>query len=184
MRRVLWTICLTFIAGMAFAENGVMLRDDDLRASASATAAASAKVAKGAAVEILATQGGWARVRHVDNTGWVRLLNVRRGTASQTDVVGGVASVLAMGAQRSDPNRVVATAGVRGLGITELKAAKFDAKQLERLEGLGVTRADAERFAAAAKLAARSVDYLPAPRPAADQNTAGEGGGFDVMGGQ
>ncbi len=187
MRRawLMWAICLSFLAGTAFAESGVMLRDDDLRASASAKAAASAKVAKGATVEILSTQSGWARVRHAGNTGWVRLLNVRRGVASQTDVAGGVASVLSMGAQRSDSSRVVATAGVRGLGVAELKAARFDAKQLERLESLGVPRADAERFATQAKLAARSVDYLPAPRPAADQNAAGDGGGgFDVMGGQ
>lgn len=183
--RSIWAFCLVFWLGPALAEGGIMLRADDLRAGAAANAAVIAKLERGTAVQILATQGGWVQVRHGNQTGWVRLLNVRRGTASQTDVAGGVAGVLALGTTRSDPNRVVATAGVRGLSVAELRAARFDAQQLERLERLGVSRAEAERFAATGKLAARKVDYLPRPEPAGQAaQGAAVGGGFDFMGGQ
>jgi len=168
---------------------GVMLRDDDLRSAANATAAASGKVVKGAAVQILSQQGAWMQVRADGNTGWVRLLNVRKGTAMQTDVAGGVAGVLALGTTRSDPSRVVATAGVRGLDEEDLKAAKFDAKQVEKLNSLGVSREQAERFARQGKLVARQLDYLPAPRAQPGGGSGGggssdAGGGFNFMGGE
>ncbi|MFA6921831.1 MAG: SH3 domain-containing protein, partial [Gallionella sp.] len=52
------------------------------------------------------------------------------------------------------------TTGIRGLNEEELKAAKYDEKQLNLVESYAVSRADAQKFAANAKLVARRMDYL------------------------
>jgi hypothetical protein len=166
----LWLLALP-----AWAAPGVMLRDDNLRSAPAATAAAVGTVAKGQAVEVLGRQGGWSRVQAQGKTGWVRLLSVRGGAVAQTDVGGELAGVLALGATRRDPGKVVAVAGVRGLSEEELKQAHYDARQLERLEGYAVSLAEANRFAAEAGLSRREVAYLPAPQV--------QSGGGEVWGG-
>ena len=156
----------------AWAAPGVMLKDEPLRATASATAAELAKTAKGEAVDILARQGGWSQVRAQGKTGWVRLLSVRGGAAAQTDVAGELQGVLSLGATRRDPNKVVAVAGVRGLSEEELKQARFDERALRQMEGLGATAQEAARFAAEAGLSRRDVAYLPAPQGQAAGDTS------------
>lgn len=164
------------VAAAAWAAPGVMLKDEALRASASATAPTLGKLAKGEAVEILARQGGWSQVRGRGKTGWVRLLSVRGGAAAQTDVAGELQGVLSLGATRRDPNKVVAVAGVRGLGEEELKQAHFDERALRQMEGFAASGEEAARFAAAAGLARRELAYLPAPQTgAAGESSWGTG---------
>lgn len=159
-----------FAVAAAWASPGVMLKEEPLRASASATAPTLGKLAKGEAVEILARQGGWSQVRGQGKTGWVRLLSVRGGAASQTDVAGEVQGVLSLGATRRDPNKVVAVAGVRGLSEEELKQARFDERAVRQMEGFAASGEEAARFAAEAGLARRELAYLPA----AQTGTTGE----------
>jgi hypothetical protein len=47
-----------------------------------------------------------------------------------------------------------------------MKAAQFNAAELQALESYAVTWAEAQRFAAGGKLAPRKVEYLPAPKSA------------------
>lgn len=171
--RVTFVLLFWLGAAMAWAAPGVMLKDEPLRASASATSATVAKLAKGEAVEILGRQGGWNQVRGQGKTGWVRLLSVRGGVASQTDVAGELTGVLSLGATRRDPNKVVAVAGVRGLSEEDLKQAHFDEQALKKLEGFGVSGQDAARFAAEGGLAKREVAYLPAPQAKSSGNSSG-----------
>lgn len=167
--------CLAwFWAAAAWAAPGVMLKDEAVRAAASATAAPVAKAAKGEAVDILARQGGWSQVRVQGKTGWVRLLSVRGGAVAQTDVAGELQGVLSLGGTRRDPSKVVAVAGVRGLSEEELRRAQFDERALQQLEGHIATAQEAARFAAEAGLTRREVAYLPAPQLRGD--AAGEGG--------
>lgn len=173
----MWLALLFLAALPAWAAPGVMLRDDTLRSKPSVTAAAAGTVSKGQAVEVLGRQGGWNQVRLGSKTGWVRLLSVRGGTASQTDVAGELKGALAVGTARRDPGKVVAVAGVRGLSEEELRQAHYDAQQLQQLEGQAVAFEEAARFAAEAGLARRDVAYLPAPQ-------AGQGGGEAWGGGQ
>lgn len=154
---------LLLYAGAAFAATGTLLRDEHLRATPSATATATAELPKGASVEILARQGGWLQIRTAGKTGWVRVLSVRSSSASQRDVGGELAGVIGMGTRQADPGRVVSVAGVRGLSEQDLKAAHFNAQELERLDQYAVSRAAAQSFAREAGLASRSIDYLPSP---------------------
>jgi uncharacterized protein YgiM (DUF1202 family) len=158
----LWGAFL-LLAWPVWSASGTMIRDDQLRAAASATSAVVAQVPKGAGVEVLARQSGWIQIRVGGRTGWVRLLSVRTSEAAQRDVGGELAGVIGMGTRQADPSRVVSVAGVRGLDVQDLKAGRFNEQELERLDRHAVGRPEAQSFAREGGLAARPLDYLPAP---------------------
>jgi hypothetical protein len=138
---------------------GVMLREEVLRAAPNAAAESLAKLGKGATVRVLGNDGGWTQVHIAGTTGWVRILSVKSDLSATPDL-GALAEV---GKRPSDPGRVVAVAGVRGLDEEELKAARYDPEALHLLDTFASTRADAEAFARMAGLSPREVPYLPKP---------------------
>ena len=162
MKYLLFLACLLSLP--AAAAPGVMLKDEDLRASPSSSAASAGRLGKGAAVEILARQGGWTEVADAGRKGWVRILSVR--STAPAGAGEGLAGLVEAGTKRSDSGRVVAVAGLRGLNEEELKSARFDANQLMDLDRYQVNRVDAENYARAVGLRHRDLDYLPAPKPA------------------
>lgn len=151
---------LTILATPVLAASGVMIKDDDLKATASSGAANIGRVAKGATVEIVARQGGWTQVATAGRQGWVRILSVRVGATGAADLSG----LIQAGTQRGDSSRVVATAGLRGLNEEELKAARFDANELRKLDSYQVDRAAAEQYARAVGLRQLDLGYPPAPQ--------------------
>ena len=155
-------IALPVLTTSVFAASGVMLKDDDLRASASATSARVARLTKGAVVEVLGRQGGWTQVSQAGRKGWVRILAVR--TSDSASSGGGFGGLVEAGTKRSDSSRVVATAGLRGLDEAQLKSARFDAGQLISLDKYQVDRAAAEQFARSAGLSPLNLEYLSAPQ--------------------
>jgi hypothetical protein len=154
-------LCVT---ASAWAAPGTVLRNEKLYAQPSASAAVAGAVTKGASVNILAKQGGWLRVTSGKTTGWIRLLSVRAGAGGLGGA--GVGDVVGAATTRSDPSRVVAVAGLRGLNDEDLKQAKFNADELERLEALKVTAAQARNHAGQSGLVAINVAGLPEPKPA------------------
>jgi hypothetical protein len=76
-----------------------------------------------------------------------------------------VGDVVGAATTRSDPTRVVAVAGLRGLNEEDLKQAQFNADELARLDALKVTAAQARSFAGRSGLAAVKVPALPKPEP-------------------
>lgn len=157
-----------FVAAPVLAAPGVMLKDDELRATASATAASVGHLAKGSAVEVLGRQGGWTQVSTGDGKGWVRILSVRAETSGASG--SGLVGLVEAGGKRGDSSRVVATAGLRGLSEEELKSARFDANQLMILDRYQADRAVAEQFAYSVGLRHRDLDYLPAPQAEKSQD--------------
>jgi hypothetical protein len=157
-------LVLYVAAASAWAAPGTVLRNEKLYAQPSASAAVAGTVAKGASVNILAKQGGWLRVSSGRTTGWIRLLSVRAGAGGLGGA--GVGDVVGAATTRSDPSRVVAVAGLRGLNDEDLKQAKFNGEELQRLEALNVTAAQARSHAGRSGLVAANVPALPEPRPA------------------
>jgi len=153
----------------AWAASGTMIKSDALRQSASSSAASVGQVSKGASVEILARQGGWTQIRHAGATGWVRILSVKTSAGSSA---GDALGLIGMGTSRSDPSRVVAVAGLRGLNQEEprslneeaLRTARFNANELLRLDQYLSSRSDAEQFARSAGLRRLAVAYIKAPK--------------------
>lgn len=157
-------LVLCVAAASAFAAPGTVLRNDKLYSQPSAASRVAATVPKGASVNILAKQGGWLRVTSGKSTGWIRLLSVRAGAGGLGGA--GLGDVVGAATTRSDPSRVVAVAGLRGLNDEDLKQAKFNGEELSRLNAWQATPAQARSFAAQAELKTANVAALPAPQPA------------------
>jgi len=155
-------LCVT--AASAWAAPGTVLRNDKLYSQPSASAKVAGSVTKGTSVNILAKQGGWLRVTSGKTTGWIRLLSVRAGAGGLGGT--GLGDVVGAATTRSDPSRVVAVAGLRGLNDEDLKQAKFNADELERLEAMKVTATQARDHAGQSGLVAVKVPGLPEPKPA------------------
>lgn len=164
------------VAASALAAPGTVLRDERLFAQAASTAKEVGSVKRGQAVEIIAKQGGWLRVRAGNSEGWIRLLSVRSGTGGVGGV--GVGDVVGAATTKSDPTRVVAVAGLRGLSAEELKVAKFNGEELARMEGFAATAEQARTRAARNGLVASAIPPLPAPKPPASQSNSSWGGSY------
>jgi hypothetical protein len=166
MKRFLIPALALTLGGMvasAAAAPGTVLRNDKLYSKPSSSAAVTANVPKGASVEILAKQGGWLRVSAGKSSGWIRLLSVRAGAGGLGGA--GLGDVVGAATTKSDPSRVVAVAGLRGLNDEDLKQAKFNADELGRLDAWSVTAAQARSFASQSGLVTANVAALPEPKP-------------------
>ncbi|MDX8399019.1 MAG: SH3 domain-containing protein, partial [Gallionellaceae bacterium] len=110
-------------------------------------------------VRILAKDGGWLKIKSARGKGWVRMLSIRKGNYKKTN--NEAKGLLSMASGRAGTGKVVASTGIRGLGEEELKAAKFNAQEMQLAESYSVSKAQAQQFANAGKLVARKFDYLP-----------------------
>ena len=131
------------------------IKMDSLRAEPFADAKSVGSLAKNESVEILAKKGAWLQVKSKKSTGWVRLLSVKRGAASNS---GSGLSDIASG--RTGTGKVVSTTGIRGLSAEELKAAKFNEDEMKKMEGYQTSSSDAQSYAAAGGLSANKMAYL------------------------
>jgi hypothetical protein len=172
MMRLCGILTLSLASSLALAAPGVVLKDENLLAKPSATAAAVGKMTKGMTVDITAKQGGWLQVKAGKAQGWVRLLSVRAGSGGAGgNGLAGVAGVAGAVTQKSDPSRVVAVAGVRGLNEEDLKGAKFNAQELSSLEGYTVSASQAKAFADKGGLKATKIKALPKPETTSSGET-------------
>jgi uncharacterized protein YgiM (DUF1202 family) len=136
-------------------ETGTALKMDSLRAEPFADAKTVGSLNKNDSVEILGKKGAWLQVKSKKNTGWVRLLSVKRGGASSS---GSAISDVASG--RTGTGKVVSTTGIRGLSAEELKAAKFNEDEMKKMESYTLSPNDGQKFASAGGLSATSMSYL------------------------
>lgn len=156
-------ICALLLSGaLHAAEGGTAIKGDELKAEPFRDAKTVAALAAGDKVDILKKDGGWYQVKSAKGKGWVRMLSIRKGDARKGG--GDASGVLALASGRAGTGKVVATTGIRGLNEEELKAAKFNEAELKRAESYASSKAEAAKFAASGKLAARPFDYLPAPK--------------------
>ena len=136
-------------------EIGTALKIDNLRAEPFADAKTVGSLSKNESLEIITKKGAWLQVKSKKNTGWVRLLSVKRGGASTS---GSSISDIASG--RTGTGKVVSTTGIRGLSAEELKAAKFNDEEMKKMESQMVSASDGQSFANAGGLSAAKMTYL------------------------
>lgn len=161
MLKRIFFLCALAMGGAAFAADpGTLTKAETLRAKPFTDAAAVTSLATGAKVDIITRSGAWYQVKSGTKTGWVRMLSVRRGAATASSNIAGIANVAS---GRTGTGKVTTTTGVRGLDAQELDTAKFDEAQIKSSEGYRVSRKDADAFAKAGKLTLRDVQPLPAP---------------------
>jgi hypothetical protein len=157
-----WPVLLGLLSLPAGADTGTLLKADALKAEPFKDAKTVTNLQKGAAVEILTKEGGWYQVSSGKQKGWVRMLSVKRGAAGKA--TGSASDLASVASGRAGTGKVVSTTGIRGLNEEELKSAKFNETEIRQAESYGVSRAEAQKFAAEGKLSARRVDYLPNPK--------------------
>ena len=142
----------------AAAEQGAVIRADELKAMPFIDAASSASLAANQPVNILSRKGGWVQVEVNGQTGWVRMLNVRlqaAGNQPQAQANLRSASLLRTGSS----GRTVTT-GIKGLGEEDLKNASPDPAQLAELTAMAVSPDEASANARSSGLVEQQVDYL------------------------
>lgn len=168
MKMIHWLGALALALGsaQAVAASATVLRNETLRATPAANGKSVVAVQRGASVTVLSKKGGWVKVRSGSRDGWLRLLSVRAGAGGLSS--GGFGDVVGAATTRSNPSRVVAVAGLRGLDDEELKAAEYDAAQIARLESYTTGSSQARSFARQGGLVATQVPALPAPTAQSD----------------
>jgi hypothetical protein len=139
------------------AEPGSATKNDNLRAKPFIDGKIVAPLKKGAVLDIQKREGSWYFVKAGAKTGYVPMLSVHR-TQPAAAVTKGSLSSTASG--RSATGGVVSTTGVRGISEENLKSAAFSDSAIAAAEKYRVSLADADSFARAGGLKARSVPSL------------------------
>ncbi len=118
-------------------------------------------LAQNTRVEIIARRGSWNRIKVGDTTGWVKMLSLRLGEATQKTGDTGFKTLFNVASTGGSGSTM--TTGVRGLSEEKLHNPQPNPQALEEMHKLAVSKDEAQRFAKAGKLVAGSMDYLPAP---------------------
>lgn len=152
-----WLIGSTLLSPLAMAaDTGTVLKTDQLRATAFSDGKVVGTVNKNDSVTILNKQGAWLQIKAGSQTGWVRLLTVRRNGSGGSDVAG----MVGVATGRSGTGKVVSTTGIRGLSADDLKTAKFNEAETKKMESFAVSASEAQSFASGAGLRSQQYPYF------------------------
>lgn len=152
---------LMFASLSIAAESGSALKNDSMRSEPFADAKVTGNFNRGDKVEILKKQGAWLQVKTTKNTGWVRLLSIKRGSTSAGNQTSGV---LAVASGRAGTGQIVSTTGIRGLSEEELKAAKFNETEIKTLDSYTLSAEQGRQFASSGNLKTVSFPNLKAAK--------------------
>lgn len=147
-------------------DGGAAIKADAIKSEPFQDAQTVGTLATGDKVEIIKKKGGWLQIKSAKGAGWVRMLSIRRGDARKASAGSEVAGLLGLASGRAGTGQVVATTGVRGLNEEELKAAKFNEKELNLAKSFLTSKQEAQAFAATGGLVPQQVEYLPEPATA------------------
>jgi hypothetical protein len=140
-------------------ESGVALRSDIIRAEPYSDAGKTGDLERGDKLQINEKKGAWLKIKAARAGGWVRLLAVKRGSGGSRGS-GEARGVLDLASGRAGTGRVVATAGVRGMSEEDLKNARFNEAETQRLEGYSRSADQGRQFASDGGLKAVRFDGL------------------------
>jgi hypothetical protein len=131
------------------AETGSALKNDTMRVEPFADAKITGSFNRGESLEILNKKGAWLQVKTKKNTGWVRLLSIKRGSSGTSNQAAGA---LAVASGRAGTGQVISTTGIRGLSAEDLKAAKFNEAEVKTMESYTQNANQGKQFASAGGL--------------------------------
>ena len=158
----LLAIGLLLLPAAYAAENGTLIKADELKVEPFRDAKTVTTLALGDRVDILSKKGGWLKVKSAKGSGWVRMLSIRRNAARNDNSAKELAGLAGLASGRSGTGRIIAATGIRGLNEEQLKAAAFNEEEIKLAESFQTSRTEAKKFASQGKLVARKMNYLPA----------------------
>lgn len=137
---------------------GTLINPAELKAKPFIDAAAIGPLPANAPLSIVRTQGGWSLVKTRDGKeGWVRLLNI----AVTTDASAGGNTLASVGnVLRTGTKANVATTGVKGLTKEDIKNAKPNYFEVDRLDNFIAKKPEVDRFAQSAQLRPQAAATL------------------------
>lgn len=152
-------------SGAEAGETGYAARDVEVRPEPRNDAPVTARLAKGARYELLERKLSWARIRIGAGEGWTLFFFLMSGDAPSSQSPGlAVSELWKLGTDRQGSGGgITATIGTRGLDDAQLASARFNGRELEQLESMGVPAPAGASFAAEGGLASRQVEPLGAP---------------------
>jgi hypothetical protein len=113
-------------------------------------------------VEVRERRGAWIRVAAADKDGWLRLHQVRLGEGEAKQGSSGFFALWNLGTTgRSGTQGIVATTGIRGMSADQLKDAKPNPEQEQKLNQYRASDEQARQLAAAGDLKEKAVAALP-----------------------
>jgi len=138
------------------AERGVMRYSADLMAAPFRDAKVVTNLKEKQGLEVTERKGAWLNITTSDRKfkGWVRLHQVSVGDGTLTQV---------RNTGRSGSSGLVATTGIRGLQAGQLKDAKPNEAELQKLNSYRVDEAQARQHASERGLKNAQVSELPDP---------------------
>ena len=149
-----WLACPAYADQTAYT-----MRSTEIKQQPFSDAATVARLDQNTSVNIVKREGGWVRITSKAGNGWVRMLSLRGSSTATKRGDSGLQSLFNIG--RSGSSGFTVATGVRGLSEEDLKNAKPDQREFEKLLSFEVKKAKAEKFARDAKLKAQRLDYLP-----------------------
>ncbi len=159
--RKIFALCLSLgLATSAWASDmAYTLRATDMKAKPYGDALTLTTLPPRIKVEVLKRQSSWTQIKLGTTTGWVKMLSLQleTGTTSRR-ADNGLSALFNVAATGRGGSSV--TTGVRGLSEEQLQDTQGNPQELEKAKKYAVSREDAQRFAAAGKLKAQSLDYL------------------------
>lgn len=153
---------LLFISLVSLAhagETAYTVRSTEIRKQPYSDAATISTLPEKSSVDILERKGGWVRISSKTGKGWVRMLSLRSSGEPARQGDSGLQSLVNIA--RSGSSGVTVATGIRGLDEEDIRNARPNPRELEKLDRYAANRADAERFARSAKLKSQQLEYLP-----------------------
>ena len=162
LQRLMFAAALVLACGLAQAgDTAYTVRPTALKAKPYTDAQTLNTLAQNTRVEIVARRGSWSKITVNDATGWVKMLSLRLGEATQKTGDTGFKTLFNVASTGGSGSTM--TTGVRGLSKEKLHNPQPNPQALEEMHKLAVSKDEAQQFSKAGKLVPQKMDYLPAP---------------------
>lgn len=160
MRNLATFFLFCLLAASAYADQtAYTVRSTEIKQQPFSDAPTVATLSEKTSVNILSREGGWMKISSGQGNGWVKMLSLRSNGTATKPGDSGLQSLLNSG--RAGSRGVTVATGVRGLSEEDLKNARANPRELEKLQRYAVDKSQAEKFARDAKLKTQQMDYLP-----------------------
>ncbi len=182
---IIFVVTLLLFPDTLPAEEGIIVRAASLKQTSSFSSKTLSTLPTGTQIQLAGRKGGWQQVNVKSEDGlqgWVRTYQVRANiksgtggsTAKRKKSKGGVLSGLTNLSRRATglfgrrssntgSDDVVATIGVRGLSEKDLKTAKPNPQELQKMDSFAISKKTAKKFAELGGLQSRQIAKLPKP---------------------
>lgn len=190
MNRCSWIFALLLLPALPLlaSESGVIVRDAPVYADASSSARKVGEIGAGTQINIFSRKGGWKEIfaEQQELVGWVRSFQVREGNyapsveaGAESDSRGFLSGLAAFSRKasrffssgNSASSSSTATIGVRGLSEAEIKSAKPDLEEFEKMQDFASDRQRMRQFALEGQLSVNEVELLKPKKQEREQDS-------------